>query len=151
MNYSGALYRVAHAVRQVIGDHCADEAQHAIFFRGLFGKVWNALDENQKEHVGQLLPQLVWTFLGPDHGLERNILLSFGFTEAEAKGILEEVYPPGDAGESIREAAWQTISMFKRTGMFDIPSVRQAFADFELFGKSKSNIGRTEGEDLLWN
>lgn len=124
--------RVASVVRAVIGDHAANEALHSVYFRKLFPLLWNNLTPPEKEEFGQLLPQLVWVFLEPDLQAEYSILRRLGFNAQDAKGILEEVYLPGQVAQGIRQAASPTLKMFEAAGVFSIPTVEQAFVNYEL-------------------
>lgn len=123
---------VASIVRAVIGDHAADEALHSVYFRSLFAPLWQSLTSHDKEEIGQLLPQLVWAFLGPDRQLEYQILRRLGFDARDSEGILEEVYVPSQIAQVIRQAANPTLKMFAAAGVFDNPVIEQIFADYEL-------------------
>jgi hypothetical protein len=124
--------QVASVVRDVIGDHAADEALHSVYFRNLFPVLWNILSPYDKEEVGQILPQLVWAFLGPDRQVDYNILRQLGFNVNDAQGILEQVYVQRQVAQVVRQAARPTLKMFDSAGIFTIPAVEQAFANYEL-------------------
>jgi hypothetical protein len=124
--------QVASVVRDVIGDHAADEALHSVYFRDLFPLLWSHLSPYEQEEIGQLLPKLVWAFLGPCHESEYNILRHLGFKREEAEGILQEVYISKEVAERVKQAAEPTLKMFESSGVFSIYSTRQAFADYEL-------------------
>ncbi|MBD2666570.1 hypothetical protein B6N60_02889 [Richelia sinica FACHB-800] len=124
--------RVASVVRDVIGDHAADEALHSAYFRNLFPLLWHNLSPYEQEEMGQLLPQLVWAFLGPDRQYEYNLLRHLGFNREEAEGILQEVYVSSEVAAGVKQAAAPTIKMFDSAGVFSLFSVQQAFADCEL-------------------
>jgi hypothetical protein len=144
--------RVAQVVRQVLHDHCQDESAHAVYFRELFPLVWHALSPAEKRTMGQILPQLVWVFLGPDRRLETSVLRSFGLSAPDARGLLDEVYPVGRTSETVRHDARQTMNMFERAGVFDDPVTRQSFADYELLGGAETVAPKnmTPGELLVW-
>ncbi|MGV2829329.1 diiron oxygenase [Myxosarcina sp. GI1(2024)] len=124
--------QVASIVRAVIGNHAADEALHSVYFRGLFPALWQSLTSYDKEEMGQLLPQLVWAFLGPDHQLEYSILRRLGFDAKDSEGILEEVYVPDRVAQVVRQAANPTLKMFAAAGVFDNPAIERIFADYKL-------------------
>ena len=124
--------QVSSVVRDVIGDHAADEALHSAYFRNLFPLLWNNLSPYEKEEIGQLMPQLVWAFLGPDHEVEYRVLRRLGFNTKDSEGILEEVYVPAQVAKGVRQAASPTLKMFEAAGVFSIPAVKQVFADYEL-------------------
>lgn len=124
--------QVASVVRAVLGDHAADEALHSVYFRNLFPILWNNLSVYEKEEIGQLLPQLVWAFLGPERQVEYRILKRLGFNAKDSEGILEEVYVPGQVAQGVRQAASPTLKMFEKSDVFSIPAVEQVFADYKL-------------------
>lgn len=124
--------RVAPAVRAVIGDHAADEALHSAYFRNLFPILWHGLSLREREIIGQLLPRLIWAFLGPDYSVEANVLEHLGFAPSDVVRILEEVYVPTQVAQAVRQAAKPTIKMFETAGVFANSVVKQVFADYEL-------------------
>ena len=124
--------QVASVVRAVIGDHAADEALHSVYFRNLFPLLWNNLSPSEQEEIGQLLPQLVWAFLAPDYQVDYRILKQLGFSTKDAQGILEEVYVPKQVAQAVKQAASPTLKMFEAAGVFSIPTVEQAFVNYEL-------------------
>lgn len=124
--------RVAPAVRAVIGDHAADEALHSAYFRNLFPMLWHGLSLTEREIIGQLLPRLVWAFLGPDRFVEANVLRNLGFAPNNVARVLEEVYVPSQVAQAVRQAARPTMKMFETAGVFANSTVKQAFADYEL-------------------
>lgn len=111
--------QVAPIVRAVVGDHAADEALHSLYFRGLFPILWQSLASHEQEEMGQLLPQLVWAFLGPDRQLEYSILWRLGFNANDSEGILEEVYVSSQIAKFVRRAANPTLKMFAAAGVLD--------------------------------
>lgn len=123
---------VADVVRDVIGDHAADEALHSAYFRKLFPLLWNNLTAYEQEEMGQILPQFVWAFLGPDRQFEYSVLRSMGFNAKDAEGILEEVYVPAKIAQEVKQAAKPTLKMFESAGVFSLPIIEQFFADSEL-------------------
>ena len=124
--------RVASVVRDVIGDHAADEALHSVYFRNLFPLLWNNISPYEKEEIGLLLPQLVWAFLAPDQAVDYSILRQLGFSAKDSEGILEEVYVPGKLAQGVKQAAKPTLKMFESAGVFSIPAVEQGFVNYKL-------------------
>lgn len=78
------------------------------------------------------MPQLVWAFLEPDNHVEYSILRQLGFNTEDAKGILAEVYVPRQVAQGVKQAANPTLKRFESAGVFSIPTVEQAFADYQL-------------------
>lgn len=124
--------RVASVVRAIVSDHAADEALHSAYFRNLFPRLWNNLSQSEKEKIGQLLPQMVWAFLQPDYQVDYRILQQLGFSTTDAQGILEEVYVPKQVAQAVKQAASPTLKMFEAAGVFSLPAVEQAFANYQL-------------------
>lgn len=118
-------------VRAVVKDHADDEAKHYIFYRNLFGRLWDSITCYEKEEIGMILPKLVNAFLGPDQEFEYRTLRQVGFNKDDARGILEEVYVPSEVAKSVKKAAVPTLQMFKQANIFEIKSVEQAFEDYE--------------------
>ena len=124
--------QVSPIVRAVISDHAADEALHSAYFRDLFPILWQSLASYEQEEMGQLLPQLVWAFLGPDRQLEYSILRRLGFNAKDSEGILEEVYVPSQIAKFVRQAANPTLKMFAAAGVFEDHAIERVFTDYEL-------------------
>ncbi|MDY7020173.1 MAG: diiron oxygenase [Cyanobacteriota bacterium] len=118
-------------IRAVVKDHADDEAKHHIFYRHLFGRIWDSITCYEKEEIGQILPRLVNAFLGPDQEFEYRVLRQVGFNQADARGILEEVYIPNEVAKSVKKAAIPTLKMFKDTNVFEIKAIEQIFEDYE--------------------
>ena len=141
------------AVREVLHDHAMDERIHGAFFRRIFPVLWRGLSQRERDVLGQVLPEFVWTFLGPDRRLEEAVLRSFGFNQDEATGILTEVYPPGDVGIGVRREAGPTLQMFAEAGIFEASVARDAFHRYELLdeqGELPASFEQTPGEALVW-
>ncbi len=125
--------QVSSVVRDVIRDHAADELLHGAYFRNFFPLLWNSISPYEQEVMGQLLPQLVWAFLGVDRQCEYNILRYLGFNREDAEGILQEVHIPQQIVADVKLAAKPTLKMFASAGVLSTYSIQQAFADYELF------------------
>lgn len=124
--------KVADVVRNVIGDHAADEALHGAYFQGLFPLLWQNISVREKQEMVKLLPRLVWAFLGPDYDVEYNILTALGFSNIDAKGILEDVFVPNEIASGVKQAASPTLRMFEKAGVFEVSGAFQIFQDYQL-------------------
>ena len=124
--------KVANVVRDVIGDHAADEALHGAYFQALFPLLWQNLSSLEKQEMIKLLPRLVWAFLGPDYDVEYNVLKALDFSDIDAKGILEEVFKPNEVAAGVKQAASPTLRMFEKAGVFEVSGAFQIFADYQL-------------------
>ncbi|MEO1765043.1 MAG: diiron oxygenase [Cyanobacteria bacterium J06629_18] len=124
--------KVANVVRDVIGDHAADEALHGAYFQALFPLLWQNLSSLEKQEMIKILPRLVWAFLGPDYDVEYNVLKSLNFTDVDAKGILQEVFVPNEVASGVKQAASPTLRMFEKAGVFEVSGAFQIFADYQL-------------------
>jgi hypothetical protein len=131
--------RVSPLVRAVIGDHAADESVHSVYFHWYFARLWSSLSPRDKEVVGRILPELVWTFLGPDRACEANVLRELGFPEGDADRLLRETYRPGTAEAAVLQAAQPTLRMFQKVGVFDLPAVAASFTrkDLHVMGEAR--------------
>jgi hypothetical protein len=125
--------RVSPLVRSVIGDHAADEGIHSIYFHWYFARLWASLSPRHKDVMGRILPDLVWTFLGPDRTCEASVLRELGFSEFDADRILRETYRPGLVEASVLQAAQPTLRMFQKAGVFDVPAVAADFTRRNLY------------------
>ncbi|MDJ0737933.1 MAG: diiron oxygenase [Nostocaceae cyanobacterium] len=124
--------KVATVVKNVIGDHAADEALHGAYFNDLFPILWNGISTLEKQEMVKVLPRLVWAFLGPDYDVEYNVLKALGFSEIDARGILQEVFIPNEVASNVRQAASPTLRMFEKAGVFEVHGAFQIFADYQL-------------------
>jgi hypothetical protein len=124
---------VATLVRKVIGDHAADEGVHSIFFHWYFPRLWSTLSATGRRTMAQILPELVWVFLGPDLAHERRILARLGFAGPAADALLEESYQGTQVSELVRGAAQPTLRMFEAAGVFTSAEARDAFQERNLY------------------
>jgi hypothetical protein len=124
--------KVANVVRNVIGDHAADEALHGAYFQALFPLLWQNLSSLEKQEMVKILPRLVWAFLGPDYDVEYNVLKALDFSDVDAKGILQEVFVASDVAAGVKQAASPTLRMFQKAGVFEVRGAFQIFADYQL-------------------
>ena len=142
---------VASVVRDVLHDHAIDERVHGAYFHRLFPVMWNTLSSRERDTMGMILPELVWTFLGPDRKLESSILMSFGIPKHDIPHILDEVYPPGGLGKRIREDARLTLRMFANAGVMDTPAIADEFHRYQLLDANTPIDGIIPGEHLIWD
>lgn len=124
--------KVANVVRNVIGDHAADEALHGAYFQALFPLLWQNLSSLEKQEMVKILPRLVWAFLGPDYDVEYNVLKALDFSDIDAKGILQDVFVPSEVAAGVKQAASPTLRMFEKAGVFEVSGAFQIFADYQL-------------------
>jgi len=124
--------KVANVVKNVIGDHAADEALHSAYFQELFPLLWQNLSSLEKQEMIKLLPRLVWAFLGPDYDVEYNVLKALDFNDVDAKGILQEVFVPNEVAFGVKQAASPTLRMFEKAGVFEVSGAFQIFEDYQL-------------------
>jgi hypothetical protein len=125
--------RVAPLVREVIGDHARDEGTHSVYFHWLFPKAWERLPRPQQELLGQLLPRFLEAFLAPDISGEARVLQALGLDEDERKEVLAETYDPNGVRQGVRAAAQPTLRLFEGAGVFEQPSVVEAFLNRGLY------------------
>jgi hypothetical protein len=123
---------VTPAVRQVLRDHAADEGHHREYFRWFFQKLWRVLPEDARRLVGQLLPEFLFAFLGPDRRLDFNILKALGYPPRTAARILRETYDVTRVEEGVRQAAASTLKMFQQAGVLSDESILKHFVERRL-------------------
>jgi hypothetical protein len=130
--------RVAPLVREVIGDHARDEGTHSVYFHWLFPKAWERLPKSQQELLGQLLPRFLEAFLAPDISGEARVLQALGLDDDERQRVLAETYDPSSVRQAVRAAAQPTLRLFEGAGVFDQPSVAEAFLNRGLYLEAQS-------------
>lgn len=124
--------QVATLVREVIGDHAADEARHSVFFKWYFVGLWEKLSAREKELAGRLLPRFVWAFLSPDVECDNSALCALGFDANTAQRVLAETYAPDTVIQGVREAASPTLQIFRRAGVMECAPAKEALIQSHL-------------------
>lgn len=115
-------------IRAVITDHARDEAKHHACFRQVITMMWQQLDARERDVIGPLFAEFIETFLAPDLGAELSWLRAAGFTQSQARKIVEETYEGLDLAVLYREQAKPTISMLKEFGVLDCAAAFDAAA-----------------------
>ncbi len=119
--------RLPAAVRDLVRDHAEDEGRHHVYFRTLLRHLWPALDTEQRQAVGPLLPEIVFAFLEPDYLSVGRSLRACGCTAAEAEQVLFESWPTDRVVRDTARAAEPVLRYFGRVGALDDPGTAEAF------------------------
>jgi hypothetical protein len=119
--------RVVGAVRDVMADHWRDETRHHAYFCALFGVVWPQLAQPTQCFIGPLLPQFILGFLQPHYPALQQTLMQYGFSTRMVTRVLQEAYPTEHVLAEARQAARATLRLFERHGIFEEPSIADAF------------------------
>ena len=123
-------------VREIIRDHAKDEGLHSLYFCKLFQVVWEQLDEYNQRVMGELLPQYISAYLSPNLTFFQQYLLGLGFQEYEIEQILRESYPPEMVAGTRQAASEQLVRVLRKSGVFDNPDTRWAFASHNILPMS---------------
>lgn len=116
-------------VRETVRDHATDEIYHRAYFSSLFRELWTQLSTTDRRVIAHLLPQVIVRSLQPATRSARLALREVGFTDGQVEDVIADAYGPVPVMDGIRHAAQPTISLFRRTGVFDVPGAEDAFHD----------------------
>lgn len=119
--------RVIEGVRLLIADHANDERGHRAYFTTFLEILWDAMTEAERSTIGPLLPRFVVDFLMTDRDAVAAMLTSVGLTDADARRVVAETYPPDQDSAQFRKAAGWTVQAAYRIGLLDHPRVLDAF------------------------
>jgi hypothetical protein len=128
---------VVKTVREVISDHAEDEKHHHAYFSSLLAVVWRQLTLPQQQYVGALLPDLILGYLEPDYHVVPGWLQRLNFTSKETARIMEESYSQDQVIQSIRNASKITMKHLEKNGVFEEPSIAEAFMQKGLLIKKQ--------------
>jgi hypothetical protein len=120
--------RVLQAIRDVIMDHACDEARHHRYFSHFMHQLWAQLSADEKDIVGPLFAEFIEVFLSRDAVTELDWLEAAGFSNLEAKRIVDESYEAADVRQMYRKASKPTIMLMEKFGMLDHPATADALA-----------------------
>ena len=113
-------------VRGVLKDHAEDEGKHHIFFSRIFPLLWKSISIENKNFIGNLLPQLIHKYLSIDVYEEELWLKSVGFTPKETEVCLLETYGAGEAVGDLNSTK-KTMNYIEKAGVLDTTSIRNSF------------------------
>jgi hypothetical protein len=119
--------RVEPAIRQVILEHAQDEAVHQAYFADLTRLIWPLMDPSLRLHIGQLIPELILTFLRPDLGHIADALIGMGLLPQEAERVVSDCYPRAEILGAARFASTYTIGLFRSLGALDDTVIQRSF------------------------
>lgn len=119
-------------IRDYAQAHAVDEGRHASYFSDFFRQWWPQLPLAARQQVGPYLPDLCLAFLAPDLPAHQRALESVGVPTVQAEAWLREAFPQDQLATSARRSVQATLSLFRRTGVFDDPRTHDAFAASQL-------------------
>jgi hypothetical protein len=119
--------RVEPAIRQVILEHAQDEAVHQAYFADLTRLIWPLLDPGLRRQIGQLIPELILTFLRPDLGHIADVLIACGLLPQEAERVVADCYPRDEILGAARFASSYTVGLFRSLGALDDAVIMRSF------------------------
>ena len=128
--------RIVTAVRELVADHAQDEGRHHAFFSSVFGRVWPALSPRERRLVGPLLAEFVFAFLEPDYPALHEVVRAAGFTDDEARQVVEETHPRGAVVSGSRQATASTLRLFDEYGVFGDPAIAETFVERGLLDEA---------------
>jgi P-aminobenzoate N-oxygenase AurF len=124
--------RVLPVVRELVGDHAADERRHHAYFSTLFRSLWAQLSPTERRLAAELLPDLIVRSLQPATAPAYDALLAVGFAPSAARDVVRDSYGREAVAAGIRHAARRTIRLFEACGALDPPGVRERYLDAGL-------------------
>lgn len=116
-------------VRVLMRDHALDEGRHHRFFSALFKELWARLDPPLRISAARAMPALIHAALTWDLDPVRSSLRMAGLDEHTARRVVEECYAPDTGSERLREISRATLKLCASVGAFDLPGVRETFAE----------------------
>ncbi|MBM0230698.1 diiron oxygenase [Micromonospora sp. STR1_7] len=121
--------RLPTAVRDLVQDHALDEGRHHAYFRKLLTYFWAALGHRDRRLIGCWFPELIRTFLAPDHGAGLRMLVGIGLTTAEATTVIMETHDAAETDRRIAAAAASTVRYLAEVGALDDQRTRESFME----------------------
>lgn len=119
--------RLVVPVRELIGDHSADELRHLRYFIDLFHFIWEQIDPVDKHTLCLLLPKMIYGYFEPDFYRITQLLMLMGYTNEDIQKIISETYPRNKVMENIMASSAATMKLFRDVGMFEDQEVKCAF------------------------
>ncbi len=130
--------RVEPAIRQVILEHAQDEAVHQAYFSDLTRLVWPLLDAGLRRQIGQVIPELILTFLKPDLGHVAEVLIAGGLLPQEAERVVADCYPRDEILGAARFASTYTVGLFRSLGAFEDAVIQRSFIASGLLSRASA-------------
>ncbi|BAZ71134.1 hypothetical protein NIES4106_59310 (plasmid) [Fischerella sp. NIES-4106] len=106
--------------QKIIKDHFADEERHSGIFYKLLEFIWINLNEEYKEHIGEILVDFIEEYLGLTIQIkfDKQVLSKIGFSDEEASKIVEDTYG-GFKLTKHHPMLKNIIILLDKTGVFD--------------------------------
>jgi len=121
--------RVITSVRELIADHADDEARHHNYFSNYFKFLWPQLSAHQRDLLGPKLANFITIFLQPNTWWIPTVVNKFGISAKDAEQLIHESYTREKLAADQRAIASATLRLFKNTGVFENPAIRDSFQE----------------------
>ncbi|GIH02017.1 hypothetical protein Rhe02_00840 [Rhizocola hellebori] len=115
---------VYHLVREVVGDHARDEAQHHAFFVRYFRELWTHLPTSIRPAVARAMPHFIDACVRPDLAPIRESLAAVGLSAMDVEEVIADSYPEAVLRDTVRTAGRHTLKLCESVGAFDLPGAR---------------------------
>lgn len=110
-------------------DHAEDEKKHCMYFSTLFELVWNYLSAEEKQFLGEMFPKILKAFVDINKIALHEALNKIEVDREAAEIVIEESYPADFCVKRALSVASSTFYNLERLGVYEIPGVRDAFAN----------------------
>ena len=119
-------------IRIMFKDHITDEMFHANYFSTMFKILWPQLSIEEKEILGLNMCESMQIFAKPRVDIYYYSLPKLGYNKNEVEKIIKDTFRDGEIeAEKVKKRMSQTLLLLKRSGVFEIKSVKD---DFERYG-----------------
>jgi len=119
--------KVQEPIRGLVKDHANDESRHHLYFRTLFEYLWPRLPRALRLKMGQLLPEMIMTFLAPDRRALLAVLELYREQFDAPSRVVEEIISAPRTMAGIEASARPTLIMLRQNGVFDEPRIKNSF------------------------
>lgn len=123
---------VYQVVREVVGDHARDEADHHAFFVRFFRELWQHLTPALRISVARAIPHFIDDCLRPDLTAAHDSLVAAGLPTRLALDVLDESYTEAVIRAEVRHASRHTVKLLDSVGALDLPGVRDHLCELGL-------------------
>ncbi|PNG52228.1 MULTISPECIES: diiron oxygenase [unclassified Variovorax] len=112
--------------------HLEDEWVHSRYVIRLFELMWPKLDEEAKENLGTLLPQIFLAYHVSDDVFYNQVLTLLGVPEDDVKEIVADAFTSESHIRRTSNACGAAFKVLERCGVFESKAIRSAFVRAKL-------------------
>jgi hypothetical protein len=109
-------------VRSVVRRHARDEALHHAVFAQVAALLWSSWPNSRKDLFAHLFAEFMEAFLRPDLEAFVTGLLAAGFDRAEARAIIDDLYPSKTVRELTIKSARPSLLALEEAGIAEHPA-----------------------------